>query len=222
MFDIQKLKNQLIVSCQPDKDEAFYTTDFAVGMAQAAALGGAGGLRLNGPATVKAVKAVLDLPVIGIWKQIHAGSDVYITPTLAAAQAMIESGIEILALDATPRQRPTESLSQLIQIIKGRVCLMADISTLEEALSAQELGFDCVGTTLAGYTSYSSHQSGPDYELLQAIVATFSIPVIMEGRIWTPEQARQALDSGAHAVVVGSAITRPQLITQRYIQEMRD
>ncbi|MEZ0367517.1 MAG: N-acetylmannosamine-6-phosphate 2-epimerase, partial [Candidatus Sericytochromatia bacterium] len=194
---------------------------FARGMAEAAALGGAAGLRLNGPDTIVHIKAKVALPIIGIWKQVHPGSDVYITPTLAAAEAVLATGAEILALDATSRPRPAESLDTIVAALRGRVCLMADISTLEEGLAAEALGFDCVGTTLSGYTPYSPQQPGPDYALLSVLVGQLRIPIIMEGRIWTPEAAGMAIARGAHAVVVGSAITRPQLITKRYVEQMK-
>lgn len=221
MFNITTLKDTLIVSCQPEADESFYTIDFVLGMVAAAALGGAGGLRLNHPETVVRAKAASDLPVIGIWKQVHPGSEVYITPTLASAEALLQAGADIIALDATARPRPAEPLADMVRALKGRVALMADISTLEEGLAAAALGFDCLGTTLAGYTPYSRQQPGPDFELLQALVEQTALPVIMEGRIWTPEEAAQALQLGAHAVVVGSAITRPQLITRRYAAAMQ-
>ncbi|MEZ0373851.1 MAG: N-acetylmannosamine-6-phosphate 2-epimerase, partial [Candidatus Sericytochromatia bacterium] len=193
---------------------------FARGMAEAAALGGAAGLRLNGPDTIVHIKAKVALPIIGIWKQVHPGSDVYITPTLATAEAVLAAGAEILALDATSRPRPAESLDTIVAALRGRVCLMADISTLEEGLAAEALGFDCMGTTLSGYTPYSPQQPGPDYGLLSALVERLRIPIIMEGRIWTPEEAGMAIARGAHAVVVGSAITRPQLITKRYVEQL--
>lgn len=221
MFNLNQLQAALIVSCQPDADEAFYTPDFAAGMAEAARIGGAQALRLNSPTTIKYVRERVDLPVIGIWKQVHEGSDVYITPTLAAAEAVLAAGADILAIDATARQRPdNEDLKVIVQALKGRVCLMADVSNLDEGLEAVALGFDCVGTTLSGYTPNSPKQAGPDYDLLQALVRRAGVPVIMEGRIWTPEEARKAMTYGAHAVVVGSAITRPQLITRRFISEM--
>lgn len=220
MFKIDQLSGALIVSCQPDADEVFYTPAFASGMAQAARLGGAAGLRLNSPETIRTVKATVELPVIGIWKQVHAGSEVYITPTLESAEAIVAAGAEILALDATPRPRPAEDLATMVAALKGRVCLMADISTLEEGLAAEDLGFDCVGTTLSGYTPYSPKQPGPDYDLLSRLVQRLTIPVIMEGRIWSPDEAQQAIACGAHAVVVGSAITRPQLIAKRYVEAM--
>ncbi len=216
---LQKLQHQLIVSCQPEAQESFYNTAFVCGMAQAAALGGAAGLRLDSPTSIKAVKAQLDLPVIGIWKQEHPGSEVYITPTLAAAEAILASGAEIIAIDATSRQRPQESLAEIVSALKGRVCLMADVATLEEGLQAQQLGFDCVGTTLAGYTSARAATPGPDFDLLVSLLKELALPIIMEGRIWTPAEASQALNQGAHAVVVGSAITRPQAIVRQFIAQ---
>lgn len=221
MFNIARLSGGLIVSCQPEGNEAFYTPEFTCGMAQAAALSGAAGLRLDSPRTLKLVATQLSLPKIGIWKQKHAGSEVYITPTLEAAEQVLAAGAEIIAIDATPRKRPAESLTEIVTALKGRVCLMADISTQAEAETAAELGFDCVGTTLAGYTAYSRQQDAPDFELLQSLVQSLALPVIMEGRIWTPEQAAQALKLGAHAVVVGSAITRPQAIARRYLAAMK-
>lgn len=225
MFNIANLKDALIVSCQPEADEAFYTVDFAAGMAAAAALAGARGLRLDSPDTLRRVKRDLGLPVIAIWKQRHPDSEVYITPTLAAAEALLEAGAEIIALDATARPRPAESLAEIVAALKGRVCLMADIATRAEALAAVALGFDCVGTTLSGYTAEtvaSAPQEGPDFGLLRTLVVELPIPVIMEGRIATPEQAREALALGAHAVVVGSAITRPQVIARGYVKAMTE
>ncbi|MGV3523783.1 MAG: N-acetylmannosamine-6-phosphate 2-epimerase [Candidatus Sericytochromatia bacterium] len=221
MFNLTSLCGGLIVSCQPEAAEAFYTPDFAAGMAEAARLGGAVALRLNGPETIARIKAHNPLPIIGIWKQIHVGSDVYITPTLAAAEAILAAGAEILALDATARPRPAEDLATQVAALKGRICLMADVSTLAEGLAAAALGFDCLGTTLSGYTPYSPQEEAPDYALLQALVRETGLPVIMEGRIGSPQEARQALDLGAHAVVVGSAITRPQVITRRYREAMQ-
>ena len=214
---LNKLHKQLIVSCQPEAQESFYNTAFVCGMAQAAALGGAGGLRLDSPESIQAVKSQLDLPVIGIWKQIYPGSEVYITPTLAAAEAILASGAEIIAIDATSRPRPQQSLAEMVGALKGRVCLMADVATFEEGLQAQQLGFDCVGTTLAGYTADRPASQGPDFDLLDRLIKTLDLPIIMEGRIWTPAEAHQALEQGAHAVVVGSAITRPQAIVRQFI-----
>lgn len=219
-----------MVSCQPEAKESFYDTAFVSGMAQAAILGGAGALRLNHPDTLRALKQVnglKNIPMIGIWKKEYAGSDVYITPTRTDARAIYEAGAEILAIDATDRQRPAETLSEIVNDLKGKVCLMADISTLEEGINAARLGFDCIGTTLSGYTEQSrtpkktgTAHSGPDFDLLKALVERVEVPVIAEGRISTPGEAAEALRLGAHAVVVGSAITRPQVITRSFLARM--
>ena len=223
MFNIEDIRQKLLVSCQPEAQESFYNTAFVTGMAQAALLGGAGGLRLSGPENIAAVKQVTSAPVIGIWKQQYAGSEVYITPTLKEALALLEAGADIIALDATQRHRPQESLESIVSHLKGKVCLMADVSCLKEALWAEQLGFDCAGSTLAGYTEATrdSVTQGPDFALIQAMVKKLQIPVIAEGRISTPEEAAKVLELGAHAVVVGSAITRPQVITRTFLAKMQ-
>jgi N-acylglucosamine-6-phosphate 2-epimerase len=149
---------------------------------------------------------------------------VYITPTLADARAVAAAGAEIIALDATARPRPQgEKLEAIVKALKADGhCLMADISTLDEGKEAYRLGFDCISTTLSGYTPYSRQQREPDFQLLQSLCQMVPIPVIMEGRIWSPEQALVAQELGAFAVVVGSAITRPQLIAQRFVKRMAD
>lgn len=221
MFNIQDISQKLVVSCQPEAQESFYDTAFVCGMAQAALLGGAGGLRLSGPDTIRAVKKVCSAPMIGIWKQQYPHSAVYITPTRREIEALFEVGVEIIALDATQRPRPQEDLATLVNAFKGKVCLMADVSNLEEALQAEALGFDCVGTTLAGYTQGSHVPEGPDFALLSELVKKLKCPIIAEGRISTPEEAARALHLGAHAVVVGSAITRPQVITRGFLAQMQ-
>jgi N-acylglucosamine-6-phosphate 2-epimerase len=222
LFNIEKIWQKLLVSCQPEAQESFYDTAFVTGMAQAAMLGGAGGLRLSGPENIIAVKQFTDAPVIGIWKQKYPDSEVYITPTLKEALALLEAGADIIALDATQRPRPQEALETIVEQLKGKVCLMADISCLEEALWAEQLGFDCIGSTLAGYTEATRHNltKGPDFALLKTMAQHLHTPVIAEGRISTPEEASRALELGAHAVVVGSAITRPQVITRAFLAKM--
>jgi N-acylglucosamine-6-phosphate 2-epimerase len=222
LFNLQNLHHSLIVSCQPEADEAFYDIQFITGMASAAILGGAGGLRLNGPDNILAVRSLASLPIIGLWKRAYADSTVYITPTLADARAVAAAGADLIALDATARQRPGgETLAEIVATLKAEgFCLMADISSFEEGLAAEKLGFDCVGTTLAGYTSSEPPPTEPDFVLLQSLAHALTIPVLMEGRIWTPEQALVARELGAYAVVVGSAITRPQLLTRRFLRRM--
>lgn len=214
----KQVKGNLIVSCQALEDEPLHGSSIMAKMALAAEMGGAAAIRANGYQDIKAIRTVTNLPIIGLVKQNYIDSEIYITPTKKEVDELIQAGVSIIALDATSRKRPNgESLTELITYIKKKkVGVMADVSTAEEGLKAEKLGVDCIGTTLSGYTHYSSQQDGPDYYLVERLVKNVSVPVIAEGKYWTPEEALHALVLGAHAVVVGSAITRPQLITKRF------
>lgn len=216
---IEKLKGKVIVSCQALEDEPLHSSFIMSKMALAAKAGGAAGIRANSVKDIQAIKEVCDLPLIGIIKRDYPDSDVYITPTNQEVTELLTTEAEIIALDATKRKRPQdERLKDLIQQIHAADRLaMADVSTFEEALAAEKDGFDIVSTTLAGYTEYSRKTERPDFELLKEIVDHVNIPVIMEGHTDRPEQVTKALEIGAYAVVVGSIITRPQLITARYV-----
>jgi N-acylglucosamine-6-phosphate 2-epimerase len=184
------------------------------------------GIRANTPPDVRAIKtAVPDLPLIGLFKVVVPGfEEVYITPRVEDAVAVSEAGADIIALDATLRPHPEGSAAELIRAVKAATgrCVMADIATEADALAAVEAGADVLSTTLSGYTADSSKLDGPDLDLVRRLVArNLPIPVIAEGRIHSPEQARAALDAGAFAVVVGGAITRPQQITQRFAQALQ-
>lgn len=219
---IHQVRAKLIVSCQALPDEPLHGSAIMARMALAAQQGGAAGIRANGPDDIRAIKATVRLPVIGIYKDGEEG--VYITPTLAHARQVAEAGADVIAIDATHRPRPNgQTLAQLIGAIHDELGkpVMADISTLDEALQAEALGADLIAPTLAGYTPYSPALDTPDWPLLSAMVAQLRIPVIAEGRILTPEDALKALELGALAVVVGSAITRPQLITARFAQALQ-
>ena len=216
------LKGGLIVSCQAQPGSPLRDPRIMVAMARAAALGGAVGIRANGPEDIAAIRAAVQLPIIGILKQDLAGYDVRITPTLQAAEMVVAAGAQILALDATRRPHPGGlSAQELIGACRRRfgpaVLLMADVSTLAEGIAAAEAGADLAGTTLSGYTPYSRQLAGPDFELIAELAAALSVPVIAEGRIATPEDARRAREMGAHAVVVGAAITQPEAITRRFV-----
>ncbi|AEO02415.1 N-acetylmannosamine-6-phosphate 2-epimerase [Listeria monocytogenes] len=218
-MNISDLKGQLIVSCQALENEPLHSSMIMARMALAAKEGGAKGIRANSPEDIREIKATVDLPVIGIWKRDYEDSNVYITPTRYEVEALLETEVEIIALDATKQKRPNdESIGDLLALIhrKNRLA-MADISTLEEAIEAERLGFDLISTTLAGYTPYSKATTEPDFELLEEIVQKVAVPVIMEGHTSKPEQVTEGLKRGAFAVVVGSIITRPKLITERYV-----
>ncbi|RWZ54438.1 N-acetylmannosamine-6-phosphate 2-epimerase [Halobacillus fulvus] len=214
---------RLIVSCQALDDEPLHGPEVMAKMALAAEMGDAAAIRANGFEDIQAIRKVTHLPVIGLVKRDYVDSDIYITPTKKEVDELIAAGADFIALDATGRSRPNEELlSELISYIKEKnVGVMADISTLEEGVSAEKLGADCVGTTLSGYTTYSPQKTGPDFNLVQTLVEEVTIPVLAEGRYWSPEEAVHALELGAHAVVVGSAITRPQTITQKFTEKMR-
>lgn len=217
------LRGGLIVSCQAAGENPLTGAHFMAAMARAAEMGGAVGIRANGPDCVRAIRETVQLPIIGLNKQDHAGCEVYITPTWKSAREVIEAGADIVALDATPRPRPSgETLGQLIERIHdaGKL-VMADISTWEEGVEAAKLGADLVGTTLSGYTSYSPQQEGPDFTLIDKLVREAEAPVIAEGRFFTTDEVNEAIRLGAHAVVVGTAITNPWKTTERFVNKLR-
>lgn len=220
---MQKLHHGLIVSCQALPGEPLHGAGIMARMAVAAEEGGAAGIRANGAADIRAIKSAVSLPVIGIVKRDYPGSAVYITPTLREIEELLEAGADMIAFDATRQKRPGDcTLEQITEFMRrSGTASMADISILEEAVYAESLGVDCVSTTLSGYTPYSLQQEGPNFELLHSAVERLSIPVIAEGRMNEPAHVRQALELGAYAAVVGSAITRPQLITGRFMAAVR-
>lgn len=220
---IARLERGLIVSCQATEDTPFYGPVFMSAMARAAEMGGAVGIRANGPADIAAIKNSVGLPVIGIWKIVYDGYEPYITATLEAAQEIAEAGADIIALDATLRPHPGDlSAQQLIADVKALgLPVMADISTFEEGIAAAEAGADIVATTMSGYTRYSPQSDQPDFQLIEGLARALSIPVIAEGKIGTPDQARKAIDLGAFAVVVGAAITQPWAITEKFARALR-
>jgi len=221
---ISALRGRLIVSCQAPEGTPLHGASFMAAMARAAQIGGAVGIRANGPDDIRAIKAAVPLPIIGIYKIRDPEFEPYITPTFEAAKEIAEAGAHIIAVDATLRPHPKNlSAAELIAQIKTLgLPVMADISTLEEGIAAADAGADIVATTMSGYTPYSRQSDEPDFALIEELSRAVEVPIIAEGRIQTPEQARQAIDLGAHAVVVGTAITRPDVITKRYVEALRD
>lgn len=222
---INRLKGKVIVSVQAMPSEPLYQEKCMIAMMQSVVKGGAGGLRVAGERDVKNAKKLFDIPVIGLtkpdvipqnWQEI-----VYITPTLDEVIKLVDAGADIIAFDGTMRKRPNNAkLEDLIKYIKiNKRISMADISTLDEGQNAQKLGANILSTTLSGYTQFSQNRGDePDFELLKQLVENTDLPVVLEGRIWEPEQVDKAFEIGAHCVVIGSAITRPQLITKRFVQ----
>lgn len=221
-----KIKGKLIVSCQALENEPLHSPWIMSRMAVAAAEGGAAAIRANSLPDVQQIQEAVDLPVIAILKRDYSGSEVFITATLQEVDELMAANPPMIAMDATLRRRPGDlQLSELVAAIRERypdLLLMADIATVAEARNAASLGFDCVGTTLHGYTRETEGQSLPDkgYAFLQEVIEAVKVPVIAEGNVATPEMAADCLKLGAHAVVVGGAITRPQQITRRFVEAM--
>ncbi|MFG2099966.1 N-acetylmannosamine-6-phosphate 2-epimerase [Micromonospora echinaurantiaca] len=211
---VEQLRRRLVVSCQAYPGEPMRDPDTMRRVALAVARGGAAGIRAQGLADIAAIRDAVDLPLIGLWKD--GDDDVFITPTLDHALAVARAGAHVVALDGTSRPRPDgRTLGETVAAVKERTgaLVMADCSTLEEGVAAAAAGADLVGTTLAGYTAYTSKQPGPDLDLVARLATAIDVPVVAEGRIHRPEQAAQALRAGAWTVVVGTAITHPTTIT---------
>lgn len=221
---LEQFKGKLIISCQALPDEPLHSPFIMGRMALAAKQAGAVGIRAQGVEDIKEIKKVTGLPVIGLIKRNYDDSEIYITATKKEVEELLESGCEIIALDATVRKRPNdEKLEDLVKLIKdnGKIAL-ADISNDEEGIFAQKIGFDCVSTTLSGYIDYTPKLKGPDFGLVARMVDRLDIPVFAEGRINTPEDLKIAYECGAFGAIVGSAITRPQLIAKNFVNVLKD
>ena len=220
---LRKIKGNLIVSCQALEGEPLYMENGSVMplMARAAKQAGASAIRTNGVRDVVGIKEETNLPIIGIIKKGYEGYEQYITVTMDEVDQLVKAGADIIAIDCTLRERVDgKTVDEFIKAIKDKypqIILMADISNLEEGINAWKSGIDMVGTTLSGYTPYTLKLEEPDFKLIEDLSKNIDIPVIAEGRIHTPEQAARALDLGAHAVVVGGAITRPLEIATRFV-----
>ncbi len=226
---LASLQNSIVVSVQAEQGEPLNTPECLLALAQSAVQGGAKGLRIANPENIRLIKEKMpEVPVIGLTKPLRPPADpmhhVYITPSLWAAEAVAKAGADIVAMDATRRSRPMgESLPEIVSCFRERfpgTLLMADIATLSEAEHAVQLGFDLIGTTLSGYTEDTASRKNadkPDFELLQELTKTISLPIVLEGRVWEKDHVHQAFALGAFAVVIGSAITRPHWITRRFV-----
>ena len=220
----ERIKGKVIVSCQAVPGEPLYVEEKSVMylMARAAKQAGAPAIRTSSIRDVIAIKEETGLPVIGLIKIQYEGFESYITPTMKEVDELVEAKADVIALDCTNQKRGDgKSISEFISEVREKypeAVLMADISTYEEGVNAWKLGMDIVGTTMSGYTPYTTKTDGPDYELVRRLSETLDIPVIGEGRVHSPEQAVEMLKTGAHAVVVGGAITRPLEIAQRFMK----
>ncbi len=219
---IAALKGNLIVSCQALPNEPMHSSMIMGRFALAAAQSGAKGIRANTKEDIAEIQRQVDLPIIGIVKRDYEGSPIYITPTMKEIEELMEVKPEIIAMDATDRCRPGGvTIDEFFGQVKEKYpeqLFMADCSTVEEALHADELGFDFIGTTMVGYTPQSEgdHIEADDFKILRDILKQVKHKVIAEGNIDTPEKLVRVTQLGAYATVVGSIITRPQVITKRF------
>lgn len=220
---LESLKNGLIVSCQVQHDDPIYTDDIVVKMAEAAKWAGAVAIRANSPEQIKAIKENVDLPMIGLWKVWHDDTDVFITPTMKEVRAIWEAGAEIIALDCTAQTTHEKTIAwDLLDQVKKELpeaIIFADISNYEEARRAIDHGADIIAPTLYGYTKETQHIEGANYREFARMCKDFKEEayVMMEGHLYTPEDAMKCIYLGAHSVVVGSAITRPHLTAKRFV-----
>lgn len=221
---LEQIKGKLIVSCQARVGWAMYGADIMAAFAKAAEEGGAAGIRATGVDNITAIKKRVNLPIIGINKIFDDNYDVYITPTYQSAKDILDTGIEIIALDATPRKRPNnETFDEIVKKIRENypdVLIMAEISTFEEAQAVMSKDVDIISTTLSGYTKESQDVKTVNIDLVKKITEACDIPVIAEGKIQTPEDMVAVLKAGAHCAVVGTAITRPEIITSRFVAQL--
>ncbi|MDO4284581.1 MAG: N-acetylmannosamine-6-phosphate 2-epimerase [Eubacteriales bacterium] len=223
LFD--QIRGGLIVSCQALASEPLYGSEYMAKMAVAAAEGGAAGIRANTPEDIKAIRAAVDLPVIGLYKAEYPDSEVYITPTMKEVDALMEVRPDMIAMDATDRVRPAGmTLEEFFPLVRAKypdMLFMADCSSFEDAARAQELGFDVAGTTMRGYTAATKGIAIPDYDMLHEMTMKLSIPVIAEGGVWEREQLQRVYQEGILSAVIGTAITRPRDITRRFVEAIR-
>ena len=224
---VESLKGRLIVSCQALPEEPLHSSYIMGRMAVAAKMGGAAGIRANTMEDIRQIQEETNLPIIGIVKRDYENSQVYITPTMKEIRELMEVRPEIIAMDATGALRPQgRSLEDFFFEVKEQhpdKLFMADCSTIEEAIRADVLGFDFIGTTMVGYTPQSTGLKieNNDFEIIREILADVKHPVIAEGNINTPEKARRVIELGCYSVVVGSIITRPQLITKSFADALK-
>ena len=214
------IKGKLIVSCQATKGDPLDDLDTLCRLTTAVLRGGAAGLRAEGRQCLSAFRKLTPLPIIGLVKMPDSSGEPHITPSFAAAKVASDAGADVIAVDCTrrrlsePEPWPTFIPRIRAELERG-VC--ADIASLEDAVLAQTAGVDMIATTLRGYTSDTQGIRWVDWPFLTELLSTVRVPVILEGYVTSPDEVRRALSLGIHAVVVGSAITRPQSITERFV-----
>ncbi|WP_042143534.1 N-acetylmannosamine-6-phosphate 2-epimerase [Paucisalibacillus sp. EB02] len=221
---LSTIQGKLIVSCQALEDEPLHGSSLMAKMAEAAKVGGAKAIRCNTVSDAVAIKKQTGLPIIAIIKRDYTDSDIYITPTLKEVKELLAINPEVIALDATNRRRPNdEGLKDIVHYIheNSDTLVMGDIATLQDAAYANDCQVDILSSTLSGYTEETAQKHGPDFELVKELTRKYNIPIIAEGKLNTPDDAKRMLDLGAWSVVVGGAITRPQLITKSFVSAIK-
>lgn len=220
---ISALRGRLVVSCQAPEGSPLREPPVLAALAAAAEQGGAAAIRAQGAEAIAAIRAAVQVPIIGLRKRAVAGSDVYITPAVEDAVAMRDAGADVVAVDATRRPRPggeePEAFLARLRAALGAGCeILADVDDLPAGVDAAAAGADAVATTLSGYTGAGAHGSsaGPDLELVRTLAARVDVPVVAEGRYGTPDDVAAAFAAGAWAVVVGTAITDTLALTRRF------
>lgn len=225
---LQKLEKSLIVSVQTSEQNPLFSTEHMILLAECSAIAGCNSFRVDSPDHINAIKkAIPEALIIGIWKVQYPDSDVIITPTMKEVEALVACGVDILATDGTHRLNPEGELPyELIKRIKKRypeLVIMADIATFEEAMASQKAGADIISTTLRGYTEDTKQYLSDDCDMsfIKKLHQNIDCFLIAEGKLWTREDAIKALQSGANAVVIGTAINNPKCITERYLQAIK-
>ena len=224
---VSRLRHGVVVLCHAEGDEPFSFPAYIAAFAKAAEMGGAVGIRAQGAESIASVRKAVGLPIIGISRGSYPDGWALITPDFSDIESLVAAGADLVALDVTGRIRPNgmDGFS-FLELARKRFSfpLVADVSTVDEGLRAAELGADMIATTLSGYTPYTEALADnfPDFNLIERLTAEVKIPVLAEGRIWTPSEAAHAIKCGAYAVVVGSAITRPRIITQRFVEILKN
>ena len=226
LFD--RIRGQMIISCQAVPGEPLYVEEKSVMylMARAAKMAGSPAIRTSSIRDVIAIKEETGLPVIGLVKIQYPGYEGYITPTMKEVDELVAAGSDVVALDCTLRRRGDgTTVNDFIRAIREKypdIILMADIANYEEGANAWKCGVDIVGTTMSGYTDYTPKLDGPDYELMRHLAADLDIPVIGEGKIHSPEQAVEALNTGVWAMVVAYPVTRPLDNAGRFMKAIEE
>ena len=220
--NVEDLEGRLVVSCQALPDEPLHSSFIMGRMALAAKEGGAVGIRANTKEDIREIQSQVDLPVIGIVKRDYENCEVYITPTMREAEALVEAGADIIAIDATDRIRPfgekRETFFEQLRRRYPKQLFMADCATIEDGLLADKIGYDIIVTTMCGYTKETQQAARPPFEMIRFLSVHCKIPVFAEGGIWTPEELKKVFECGAYSAVIGSAITRPYEIAKRFVE----